>query len=96
MKRIDYVFDLVSGKVNKVYYQHSTPEEINPDQFIHQYEYDADNLLKKVSTSMNDDLFVTDANYSYYLHGPLARTLLGERKVQGLDYAYTMGLVERC
>ncbi len=90
MKRIDYVFDLVSGKVNKVYYQHSTPEEINPDQFIHQYEYDADNLLKKVSTSMNDDLFVTDANYSYYLHGPLARTLLGERKVQGLDYAYTI------
>ncbi|MBK7964782.1 MAG: hypothetical protein IPK10_05490 [Bacteroidetes bacterium] len=90
VKQIDYVFDLICGKVNKVYYQHSAPGDIKADQFIHEYNYDADNSLKKVSTSMNDDLFVTDANYTYYLHGPLARTLLGDRKVQGLDYAYTI------
>lgn len=90
IKQIDYVFDLISGKVNKVYYQHSTPQETKPDQFVHAYEYDADNKLKKVSTSVNDDMFDIDANYTYYLHGPLARTLLGDRKVQGLDYAYTI------
>src|SRR5690606_22413702 len=28
--------------------------------------------------------------YSYYKHGPLARTVLGELQVQGLDYAYTL------
>ncbi len=29
-------------------------------------------------------------HYRYYLHGPLAREELGERKVQGIDYAYTL------
>ena len=31
-----------------------------------------------------------DARYFYYTHGPLARTELGELKVQGLDYIYTI------
>jgi hypothetical protein len=31
-----------------------------------------------------------DATYKYYLHGPLARVELGQNKVQGLDYAYTL------
>ncbi len=31
-----------------------------------------------------------DAKYYYYLHGPLIRTELGELKVQGMYYAYTM------
>src|SRR5699024_6138981 len=28
--------------------------------------------------------------YRYYLHGPLARMELGDHKVQGVDYAYTL------
>jgi hypothetical protein len=31
-----------------------------------------------------------EANYEYYAHGPLARTELGQEKVQGLDYVYTV------
>ena len=31
-----------------------------------------------------------EAFYSYYKHGPLARTILGQQQVQGVDYAYTL------
>src|SRR5690606_5889870 len=27
---------------------------------------------------------------NYYKHGPLARTILGQQQVQGIDYAYTL------
>jgi RHS repeat-associated protein len=84
-KKIDYEYDLISGKMNKVFYQ---PD--STDKFIHKYEYDADNRITDVLTS-NDGLnWDHDAFYKYYKHGPLARTILGERQVQGLDYAYTL------
>jgi RHS repeat-associated protein len=84
-KRIGYEYDLVSGKVNRVYYQKDSI-----DQFIHRYAYDADNRVEFVQTSRDGLLWERDANYEYYLHGPLGRTELGERRVQGLDYAYTL------
>ncbi|MGV3599172.1 MAG: hypothetical protein ACO1PI_15005, partial [Bacteroidota bacterium] len=31
-----------------------------------------------------------DAKYLYYLHGPLARAEIGQNKVQGIDYSYTI------
>ena len=31
-----------------------------------------------------------EASYSYYAHGPLQRTELGNQNVQGLDYVYTL------
>src|SRR6185312_11160807 len=31
-----------------------------------------------------------DASYEYYDHGPLAREVIGQRQVQGIDYAYTI------
>jgi len=84
-KRIDYKYDLVSGKVNAVHYQPG-----RSDKFVHRYSYDGDNRLVRVETS-NDYLnFETDARYSYYRHGPLARVELGERMAQGVDYAYTI------
>ena len=46
-KRIDYDFDLVSGKVDAVYYQ-----KASTDQFTHRYEYDEDNRLISVKTSL--------------------------------------------
>lgn len=85
LKRLDYDFDLVSGKVNKVYYQPG-----QADQFIYRYFYDADNRLISAFTSRDNLIWHTDATYQYYLHGPRARTELGTHKVQGIDYAYTL------
>jgi RHS repeat-associated protein len=85
-KRTDYLYDLVSGKVNYVIYQHG-----QPDQFMHRYTYDADNRIREVNTSMDGWLWDRDAEYKYYHHGPLARVVLGDRMgVQGLDYYYTL------
>ncbi len=84
-KRIDYEYDLISGNVKSVAYQ---PGEL--DEFYHRYEYDADNRLTHVYTSADGILWEKDARYFYYLHGPLARVELGNDKVQGLDYYYTL------
>ncbi|MBK8642649.1 MAG: hypothetical protein IPN15_10700 [Saprospiraceae bacterium] len=84
-KLMAYEYDLISGKVNKVYYQSN-----KSDQFIHDYRYDADNRLTLVRTSHNGILWDEDEHYVYYPHGPLARTEIGENEIQGLDYAYTL------
>jgi RHS repeat-associated protein len=84
-KVIAYNFDLVSWKVNEVRY---SPDQ--PDEFRHHYDYDDELRLTKVSTSRKGIVWETDAEYFYYKHGPLARTELGELKVQGLDYIYTL------
>ncbi len=84
-KRTDYVYDLISGKVNYVFYQYD-----KPDQFIHKYEYDSDNRIEFVSTSTDGFVWDNDASYFYYAHGPLARVELGHHRVQGLDYYYTL------
>jgi RHS repeat-associated protein len=99
IKRIDYEFDEVSGKVNFLSYQNGMP-----DQFYYQYDYDAENRLVKawsgtqaiVEPYSGSHLLWNnrklDADYYYYLHGPLARTVLGaeHNRVQGIDYAYTL------
>jgi len=99
LKRIDYEYDQVSGKVNFVRYQDGMP-----DRFYYGYTYDADNRLTGAWSGVND---LTDtlthsylaimtkrqnAVYYYYLHGPLRRMELGDSlaKVQGVDYAYTL------
>jgi len=84
-KKVGYAYDLVSGKVNQVSYQ---PSE--GDAFYHRYEYDAENRLTEVHTSRDGYLWQRDAAYYYYKHGPLARTVLGQLQVQGLDYSYTL------
>ncbi|MBD2769223.1 hypothetical protein IC235_15130 [Hymenobacter sp. BT664] len=84
-KRTDYRYDLVSGKVNYVFYQYG-----QADEFTHRYQYDADNRLTSVFTSSDGFLWNKEAKYQYYLHGPLARVELGEYRVQGLDHYYTL------
>jgi len=84
-KRTDYEYDLISGNVNKVIYQ---PGAV--DQFIHAYEYDADNRIVSVSTSHDGVIWEEDARYFYYPHGPLERVELGEDLIQGSDYYYTI------
>jgi len=84
-KKIDYDYDLVSGNVNKVSYQ-----EGDVDQFYHMYLYDADNRIEEVYSSDNGYYYSKEAEYQYYRHGPLARTVTGPLQVQGTDYAYTI------
>jgi RHS repeat-associated protein len=84
-KKIDYDYDLISGKVNMVSYQDGSL-----DAYYHKYDYDADNRITNVYTSKDGVDWQQDAKYFYYLHGPLARTEIGNDKVQGMDYAYTI------
>ncbi len=84
-KAVRYEYDLVSGNVNKVYFNENTAE-----QFIHRYEYDADNRIQEVFTSLDDVVWDCDADYRYYLHGPLERMQIGEDRLQGMDYIYTI------
>ncbi len=84
-KRIDYEYDLHSGKVNMVAYNRG-----GVDQFYQRYEYDADNRITKAFTSNDGLIWNTDARYDYYLHGPLARVQLGDVQIQSLEYAYTI------
>ncbi|MFT3884720.1 MAG: hypothetical protein QM724_04610 [Flavobacteriales bacterium] len=85
-KRIQYNYDLISGKVRQVNYQKG-----KLDAMCHRYSYDADDRLTKVETSQDGvNLWHTDGEYFYYPHGPLQRLELGRNKVQGVDYAYTL------
>ena len=84
-KLMAYDYDLISGKVNMVSYQ---PKGI--DAFYHKYYYDAENRITSVESSRDKIVWERDAAYNYYKHGPLARMVLGQNQVQGLDYAYTV------
>ncbi|MBN8641156.1 MAG: thrombospondin type 3 repeat-containing protein [Flavobacteriales bacterium] len=86
IKRVHYEYDLISGNVNKVHFQKGSKE----DQFIHRYTYDADNRITSVETSRDGVIWENDATYLYYEHGPLAKVITGDKKVQGTDYAYTL------
>jgi len=52
--------------------------------------YDAENRIESVEISHDNLYWEKEADYDYYRHGPLARTVLGANQVQGLDYAYTI------
>jgi RHS repeat-associated protein len=85
LKKIAYDYDLVSGKVNQVSYQPG-----QPDAFYHKYVYDAENRITNVLTSADSINWDNDAFYQYYDHGPLARAVIGEQQVQGINYAYNL------
>lgn len=95
-KRVAYTYDLISGKVNMVSYQPgyvspvTSQWTLNADRFYHRYSYDAENKLTDVYTSHDSLIWERDASYQYYKHGPLARTVLGQQQVQGVDYAYNL------
>ena len=84
-KKVGYEYDLLSGNVNQVVYQKG-----EPDAFYHQYTYDADNRITIAMTSTDGIIWEQDAKYFYSDHGPLARVEIGDQKVQGVDYAYTI------
>ncbi len=82
---ITYEYDVISGSVIKVRFN-----DASTDNFFHRYTYDADKRIKTVETSKDNIIWEKDASYSYYLHGPLKRTEIGQDNLQGLDYAYTI------
>jgi hypothetical protein len=84
-KRMTYSYELVSGNVREVRYQSG-----EGDMYVHRYSYDADNRVLAAWTSRDGVLWSRDAKYLYYLHGPLGRTELGEKQVQGTDYVFTI------
>jgi RHS repeat-associated protein len=95
LKRIDYDYDLISGKVNDVHYQNK-----QADAFHHHYEYDADNRITQVFTSkypnavwtgeQNHPFWDNDASYFYYAHGPLARKEIGDTSGDCYDFGARM------
>ncbi|MGV6862647.1 MAG: RHS repeat-associated core domain-containing protein [Putridiphycobacter sp.] len=84
-KSTEYDYDLISGNVKQVTYQRD-----ETDQFIHRYTYDALDRLQSSYSSSNNVDFDQESKQFYYDHGPLARVEIGEDKVQGLDYTYTI------
>ncbi|MBK9288480.1 MAG: RHS repeat protein [Flavobacteriales bacterium] len=82
---ISYDYDLVSGHVRQLRYN-----EGFVDQFFQRYSYDEDGRILNAQTSADGVVWDNDARYSYYAHGPLKRTLLGEDQVQGIDHTYTI------
>ncbi|MCD6065594.1 MAG: repeat-associated core domain protein [Bacteroidetes bacterium] len=86
-KTMNYIYDF-RGNLMVSGYQLSMA-----DNMLHYYSYDADERLSTVKYgvySTTDPNYVKPlASYSYYLHGPLKRTMLGNN-LQGLDYVYTI------
>ncbi|MNU55778.1 RHS Repeat protein [compost metagenome] len=85
IKSTEYEFELISGNVKTVKYQKD-----KRDQMTHTYIYDRANRLEEVFVSTDKIHQSRQAHYLYYDYGPLARVELGEQKVQGMDYAYTI------
>jgi RHS repeat-associated protein len=84
-KKIVFNYDLISGKVNELAYQANLT-----DQFYQKYKYDRQDNLIEVRTSRDYIYWEVDSRYEYYRHSLLSRTTLGENRVQGSDYAYTI------
>ncbi|MCR4858676.1 MAG: hypothetical protein K5890_10850 [Bacteroidales bacterium] len=90
---LDYEYDLISGNVNRVWFQKGKLE-----QFSHRYRYDADNRVTHVYTTnifkVKRDSAVSqerlEARYFYLPTGALSRIELGHKQIQGVDYAYTL------
>lgn len=83
--KLDYDYDLVSGKVKELGYNLG-----RADEFHQKYEYDSQNRLKTVYSSRLGNMWDRDADYEYYAHGPLKRILLGEDSLQSSEYLYTV------
>ncbi|MCC3157863.1 hypothetical protein LJ737_11490 [Hymenobacter sp. 15J16-1T3B] len=83
LKTVEYTYDF-NGNALEVAYQKG-----QPDAFFHHYEYDADQRMRAAYTSTDGVTRTLQAQYHYYLHGPLKRVeLAGD--LQGVDYTYTV------
>ena len=60
-KTLDYDFDVISGKVNEVWYQKD-----KQDQYVYQYHYDADNKIREAWSGRDIATLRYDAMYLYH------------------------------
>ncbi|HYD43193.1 MAG TPA: GH-E family nuclease [Anaeromyxobacter sp.] len=84
-KLLRYDFDFVTGRVAAVHYQPGQPDALHQ-----RYRYGPVGELLSAESSRDGVLWDRDARFTYYAHGPLARMELGEDRVQGVDYTYTI------
>lgn len=85
-----YVYDY-NGSLLENHFKVYASGSVNPEQtFIHKYTYDKDLRMTKAETSEDDGItWVVQAEYEYFLHGPLKRVIIAE-DLQGIDYRYTV------
>jgi hypothetical protein len=86
----NYEYDFV-GNVTKTYTRARTGGTTPTwqDAFYHHYEYDPNKRLQKVYTSRDGVKKTLQAEYIYYLHGPLKRVVLASN-LQGIDFVYNI------
>lgn len=92
-----YKYDLVSGKVITLgYFSNSVSGLSALDDFAQTYSYDDQKRLSSVKLHGYVAVGSTEkvADYEYYPHGPLKRTVLSSPDhpdaLQGIDYTYTL------
>ena len=95
VKSTRYEVELISGNIKKVHYQREEKNvstwEAGRDRMTHEYKYDKLNRLTEVFTTTDDGVHKSrEARYLYFDYGPLARAEIGQFKVQGNDYSYTL------
>jgi hypothetical protein len=78
-------YDVICGNIYKYTYQ---KDKI--DALYQTFSYDANNRLVKANSSTDGVIFDNDAKYYYYATGQLARKEMGDKNIQGSDYAYTI------
>ncbi|HVD97742.1 MAG TPA: RHS repeat-associated core domain-containing protein [Cytophagaceae bacterium] len=83
VKTIEYVYDFNHNLMQSIYQKNILIERLD-----HFYSYDIMQRLSKVQTSLQGGPLVEQAQYYYYLHGPMKRKELGDT-LQGMDYVYT-------
>lgn len=91
IKTFYYKYDYL-GNVTEKNYQYHLGNTSVVDKMKQEYFYDSDKRLVKVQSTFYDQLTPvtkTDAEYFYYLHGPLKRVELAGN-LQGIDYIYTL------
>lgn len=84
-KYLKYDYDPITSKVIQLKYNEGLK-----DQFFWRYSYDEDNRLILAESSKDNIFWEKDVNYEYSAIGQLTRTKLGEDKLQGIDYIYTL------
>lgn len=84
-KRVAYQYDPVTGSVAAVHYQAGQADALHQ-----RYRYTRAGQLESAESSRDGVIWEHDARFGHYAHGPLARMELGEDRVQGVDYTYTV------
>ena len=83
LKKTNYIFDHF-GNLSAALYQAAKNDEFNQI-----FGYDRNQRLVSAMAGDGLGMMNTSARYTYYAHGALKRTELGEN-LQGLDYVYTL------